>query len=312
MAILDIPKLFRDSARALTDARERCIQVHHTDIRAAGNEVEIAVRDFFQRMLPRRFHVTHGHLIDQNGTVSPQIDLIISDNTGLPSLLTASDGTKYIPVESVFAIAEIKSTYYRSHRPISGFSKILKMIREDMARPLVLNTAHEGLQPTTVMRHAMLRCPNKYLNPLFSFMVFVNDGDMTDEILDSELQENLDADLPGMMIALNRGVIFYCRQNDQGLPFEKYPSHVAPEEHSWRISPLYGGSESGSLEGNHLGMLYYALLSHLNQSFLDPPDVSPYFSSMLIGRKSTTREVKRPQQARHDSHYQPPCCEDPQ
>ncbi|NLT49015.1 MAG: hypothetical protein GXX92_11455 [Clostridiales bacterium] len=296
MAKLDISKLFRDSAKAFSDARERCIQVHPTDIRAAGNEVEITVRDFFQRMLPHRFHVTHGHLIDQNGTVSPQIDLIISDNTGIPSLLTASDGTRYIPVESVFAIAEIKSTYYRSQRPISGFSKTLKIIREEMARPLVPNTAHDGLQDTTTMRDLMLGCPHKYLNPLFSFMIFVNDGDMSDDILDSELQENLDADLPGMTVALNRGVIFYCRQNEQGLSFEKYPSHVTPEKHSWRVSPLSGGSESGSLEGNHLGMLYYALISHLNQSFLEPPDVRPYFSSMLIGRKSTTREIKKPQQ----------------
>ncbi|MBL9144913.1 MAG: hypothetical protein JNM99_14625 [Verrucomicrobiaceae bacterium] len=296
MATLDIPKLFRDSAQGLRDARERCIQVHGTDIRAAGNEVEIAVRQFFERILPERFCVTHGHLIDRNGTVSPQLDLIISDNTGLPSLLTTADGTRYIPVESVFAIAEVKSTFYRANQPISSFSRTLRTIRENMVRPLEKNTAFDGLQDSTLMRDLLHGSPHRYLNPLFSFMIFVDHGDVSEQALDSELVNNCDEDLPGMILLLNQAVVFYARKGEPSLSFEKYPSLVHSDEHAWHVSPLAGDSETGSLEGNHLGVLYYALVAHLNQSLLKPPDLRSYFASMLVGQRSTTREIQKPQQ----------------
>lgn len=296
MATLDISKLFRDSAQGLRDARERCIEVHDTDIRAAGNEIEIAVRQFFERMLPERFCVTHGHLIDRNGTVSPQLDLIISDNTGLPSLFTAADGTRYIPAESVFAIAEVKSTFYRAQQPISRFSRTLRTIRENMVRPLEKNTAFDGLQDSTLIRDLQHRCPQRYLNPLFSFLIFVDHGDISERALDSELVNNCDEDLPGMIVLLSQAVVFYGRKGRQSLSFEKYPSLVPGDEHTWQVLPLTGDSETGSLEGNHLGLIYYALVTHLNQSFLEPPDLTSYFSSMLIGRRSTTREIQKSQQ----------------
>jgi len=247
-------------------------------------------------MRPKRYEVTHGHLIDQHGTVSPQIDLIVADNNGMPSLFTAADGTRYIPVESVFAVAEIKSTFYRSQKPISGFSKTLRIIREEMARPLEINTAYEGLQDTTEMRHIMLGCLHKYLNPLFAFMVIVDAGDMTEDALDEELQGSLDMDLPAMTAILNRSIVFYGSCEDDGFKFEKYPALVSACDHSWHVSPMTGGSDGSTLEGNHLGMIYYALLSHLNQTFLEPPNLTQYFSRMLVGRKSSTREINKSNQ----------------
>jgi hypothetical protein len=100
-----------------------------------------AVRKFFKRILPGRFNVSQGHLIDRNKVVSPQLDMIISDNTTIPSLMTTSDDTVYIPIDSVFAIAEIKSAFYRSENYITKFSETLKYIREKMTRPLVENVS---------------------------------------------------------------------------------------------------------------------------------------------------------------------------
>ena len=113
-SILDLGAIFRQDAEALRAARETAMQIHSTDIRAAGNQVEAAVREYLRRMLEPRYHVTSGHLIDPESRVSPQIDIIIADNFGLPSLLTTQDGTEYIPITSVLAIGEVKSTYYKS------------------------------------------------------------------------------------------------------------------------------------------------------------------------------------------------------
>lgn len=119
---LDISEIFKTDAEDIAKAREKAIQIHGTDIRAAGNEVELSVREYFKRMLPSRYYVTHGHLIDANGEVSPQLDIIIADNFNIPSLMTTKDGTEYIPIDSVYAIGEIKSTYYKSQDYIQGFN----------------------------------------------------------------------------------------------------------------------------------------------------------------------------------------------
>ena len=88
---LNLDRIFTSDAKALVGAREKARTVHKSDIRAAGNEVEVAVRDYLRRMLPPRYYVTHGHLIDTAHRVSPQLDVIIVDNFSLPSLLTTKD-----------------------------------------------------------------------------------------------------------------------------------------------------------------------------------------------------------------------------
>ena len=61
---LNLAEIFKTDAEALRRAREEAIRIHPTDIRAAGNQVEQAVRDYLKRMLPPRYYVTSGHLID--------------------------------------------------------------------------------------------------------------------------------------------------------------------------------------------------------------------------------------------------------
>jgi hypothetical protein len=112
MKTLDIPAIFKSDADDIIKCREDAIRIHRSDNRAAGNEVEMCVRDYFHRMLPPRYYVTQGHLIDISGNVSSQLDVIVSDNFNLPSLQTTKDGTGYIPIDSVYYCGEIKSTYY--------------------------------------------------------------------------------------------------------------------------------------------------------------------------------------------------------
>ena len=134
--ILDLAGNFKSDAEELRKAREEAIRIHPTDIRAAGNEVERAVRDYLRRSLPSRYYVTSGHLIDSGSIVSPQQDIIIADNFGLPSLYTTKDGTEYVPITSVHAIGEVKSTYRQAERPFEKLHEDLQQISE-MDRPLV-------------------------------------------------------------------------------------------------------------------------------------------------------------------------------
>lgn len=63
MRSLNIPEIFKREAEDFRKVRQDAITIHGTaDIRAAGNEIEIYVREFFKRMLPKTLYVTHGHL----------------------------------------------------------------------------------------------------------------------------------------------------------------------------------------------------------------------------------------------------------
>ena len=86
-ATFDIATIFLSEVAELRAAREKCRVLHASkNIDAAGDEVEIAVRDLLRRKLGSNYYVGHGHIIDQNLQVSPQLDVIIADASVIPSI----------------------------------------------------------------------------------------------------------------------------------------------------------------------------------------------------------------------------------
>jgi hypothetical protein len=289
---LDIPGIFKSDADDILKARQDAIRIHKSDIRAAGNEIELSVRSYFKRILPSKYYVTSGHLIDANGEVSPQLDLIISDNSNVPALMTTKDGTEYIPVDSVYAIGEIKSTYYKSENYIQGFSKVLEDISGRLIREEIPNTAFNGqFNGETLLRDTMLAKGNRVLNKLFSFILFVDKGDFDFEEIAPYYLAHSRKLLPNVTAILNSGVIIHGNMKDS-FAFNRYPDEVEDDDCDWYFSPFLGDDESGSLEGNHLGFLYYVLLEHLSNSYLEPPSFSKFIARMMVGRKSMMKKAK--------------------
>ncbi len=109
--------------------------------------------------------------------------MIISDNHNLPTLLRTNDKTEYYPCESVYAIGEIKSTYKNSEKPIQKFCNTIKIIKDDMNRKSIVNTNYSYRKTGSIPKSATIQdiyinSPNKILNPLFNFIIFVDSGDM--------------------------------------------------------------------------------------------------------------------------------------
>jgi hypothetical protein len=73
-----------------------------------GGVRERRVRDFFEKHLPRKYGVASGHIIDRNGTVSLQEDVVIFDALNCPVLKT-DQYYQIFPCESVYATVEVKS-----------------------------------------------------------------------------------------------------------------------------------------------------------------------------------------------------------
>ena len=74
---------------------------------AKGDATELEWIDMLGGYLPIRYRVDKAFVIDCNGNISDQIDIVIYDRHYSPFLLK-QNGATYIPAESVYAIIEVK------------------------------------------------------------------------------------------------------------------------------------------------------------------------------------------------------------
>lgn len=295
---LDVCATFANGAREILAAREQGGQIHGTsDIRAAGNEVEVAVREYVARTLPSKFHVTHGHLIDRVGAVSPQLDIIVSDNALLPALMRARDGTEYVPFDSTYAFGEVKATYRDSDQPIQKFSSIVHHIKNELLRPEIPNTAFGGDNKGDALLFDMVHgSPNRIRNPLFTFMLFVDAGDFDGAKVTEFFAATGDEALPNVIVFLNAGVIFAGTINEGGqVLINRYPEYHPEKGTSWHFSEIPGPAVSLP-EGNHLAFLYYNLILHLAECQIDNSFSSKYFNPVLAFRRSTMEILRKSEQ----------------
>jgi hypothetical protein len=290
MGKLDVPGIFKSYADSIIRTREEAINVHGSNIRAAGNDVEIQVRETLGKILPRQFYVTSGHIIDINNNISNQLDIIISDNFSLRSLLTTRDGTEYVPIDSVYAVGEVKSTY-RSLKDIERFSDVVDKIRSELHHEEVVNTAFDGVKNDTLIRDVVLEKGNKILNRIFYFMVFVSGEDFNFEGVCNFYNQRKTMRLPDMVVLLNKGIVFYGKEEGRRFFLERYPEQQEKNDYDWCFG-AFRETDTGSLEGNHLGYLYYTLLNHLVNSHLEPPTISKYVEKTFRVPKDSIKTAR--------------------
>ena len=72
-----------------------------------GDETELAWLDFLARVLPNRYRVANGFVVDADGWRSDQTDVIVFDRQYSPPLFMAGN-VQYIPAEAVYAVFEVK------------------------------------------------------------------------------------------------------------------------------------------------------------------------------------------------------------
>jgi len=72
-----------------------------------GDATEIHWLSMFNEYLPARYRADKAFVIDSNGTLSLQIDVVIYDRHYSP-VVFSQNNAKYVPAESVYAIFEVK------------------------------------------------------------------------------------------------------------------------------------------------------------------------------------------------------------
>lgn len=81
---------------------------------ASGTAAEVNWRRMLEGYLPERYKVSDGFVVDADGLISEQIDVIIFDRQYSPFIFN-QDNAFYVPAESVYAILEVKSDLTRQN-----------------------------------------------------------------------------------------------------------------------------------------------------------------------------------------------------
>ena len=89
---------------------------HPTD---KGDNTEDNWISWFSEYLPKRYKAAKATVIDSNGAISDQIDVVLYD-AQYSYLAFNNNGTLYIPAESVYAVFEVKQGLTKEHMVYAG------------------------------------------------------------------------------------------------------------------------------------------------------------------------------------------------
>lgn len=209
--------------------------------------------------------VKQGHIVNSEGKVSNQLDIIIFDRLNTPKFFETSNETVFYPIESVLAIGEIKKTLREND--LTEFRKKIKYLKKDMNRKLIPNTVYGGkIQNNSSFSDIVnMRTDKKYKNPLFSF-IFAIDVDNYDNL-------NFDDDcnyMPNDVYILNYGYLLYG-------DFENNVIKTKLEDEFPNMNNWLKIEKPGMI---CLAMLLSQLINHLNNCHIEPFSISNYMSNV--------------------------------
>lgn len=272
---LSIDSFFNFEADHIEIAHKQVKLIHNTgDIPASGDELEIAVRKFFEIKLAEKYYISNGHIIDINLNTSPQLDLIIADNFKTPILYKTLNETEYLTYESIYSYAEIKSSWDKKY--IQDFTitkeRIENFLIREKVSPNFIDTGGKGIKldiPTT---------KNDYKNPLFTFMFFASSEKFSFTHI-KDLYEKTDWKfLPNVICFFDKGLIVNINKrllNEKTFKINLYPEFMLNKEENEWVLLNYDKKRSS------LGTLYYILLEHLNSCVLGYPNMLNYMQQIF-------------------------------
>lgn len=103
-----LKEVFESISKKMTlDFSEVTSRINHNGEK--GTARENVLQNYLRNYIPDKYTFSKGTIIDCNDNQSRQVDIIIHDKYTTPYLIDM-DSTKVIPVESVYAVIEVKST----------------------------------------------------------------------------------------------------------------------------------------------------------------------------------------------------------
>lgn len=102
----NLSNLLEAKQKSLAGLLEESVAIPHPT--GKGDNSEDNWKKFFEEILPKKYGIDKGYVIDYEGKVSEQIDIIIYDALYSPFVLLSRTKEKFIPAEAVYGIVEVK------------------------------------------------------------------------------------------------------------------------------------------------------------------------------------------------------------
>lgn len=273
---LSIDTFFNFEADGIDIALSQVKLIHNSgDIYASGSHLEIAIRNFFKKKLPEKYYISNGHIIDTSLSTSPQLDLIIADNFKTPILYKTFDDTEYLTFESIYAYAEIKSSWNKKYIEdfVTTKERLDKFLNREKISPQFLDAGGKGIMLN------IRTTTNDYKNPLFTFM-FVGDSSAFSFEHIKEYYKNTNWKyLPNIICLYDKGLIININKTELENKIFKvnlYPEFLSTNKYDNEWVLLKFDKKRSSL-----GTLYYIVLEHLNTCVLGGPNMLNYLQNIF-------------------------------
>ncbi len=243
------------------------------NIRASGDQVELAVKDFFAEKLFPKYHVCDGHIVDNTLKVSPQFDIIICENSKNPVLYNLADKSEILFYETIYCFGEVKKSFY-DKKLLEDFSYNIKRTKQELLRkeipPNFIETSNSGFQ----IEEAVTDLP--YRNVLLTFMFFVDTRTVNHSKVKEFIEKTENKYLPNFIVFLDNGIIMNVNKKEfenNRIKINLYPEFET-EENIWVLMNLLN-------ENDILTYQYLLIIEHLNNTVLSIPNLKDYTRRMF-------------------------------
>ena len=238
------------------------------NIRAAGDQVELAVKDFFVEKLYPKYHVCDGHIADHTLKVSPQFDIIISENSKNPVLFNLADKSEIVFYEPVYCFGEVKKSFYDKDILVD-FSENIKRCKLELKRekipPNFIECSNAGFQ----IEEPVTDLP--YRNPILSFLFFIDTRAVNTSSISDFLKSTKNEYVPNFIVFLDQGIILNVNKKDfdnNKIKINLYPE-FEKDENIWVLMNIEN-------ENDVLTYQYLLIMEHLNNAVVTTPNIKDY------------------------------------
>lgn len=193
----DIEKQFRKIAETMMASVEvgQSATAHSS---TKGRNTEFILINFLRKFLPAKYSLSQGQIVSPQGELSPQLDIIIHDETTFPVATVLEGGEKVVFAHSVYAVIAVKSLL----SVINSRSQAIDLIENLRKTRDLENKVNESMSSVLVNR-------NKVKFSYFGFVFRNDENNVAQKLNDS------DSNAPDFLTAL--AILDASRGNERGL-----------------------------------------------------------------------------------------------
>ena len=161
------------------DAARKVVN-HPTDL---GTIVEVDWCKTLRSFLPARYSVNKATIVDYHGAISDAIDVVVYDELHSP-LLFEKNGVRYIPIESVYGVFEVKQGLTRAHVIYAGKKAASVRRLEPTSAPFINAGGSASARAKTPIITGILTTSSSWKDPLGRSLTSALKALSADESLD--------------------------------------------------------------------------------------------------------------------------------